>query len=391
MGVLKVIIADPDPQFAEEVNAELQAAKDVKITATTQKWTDLPALIQRTQPAVVIFGPGWGNERVVSVWQSLKKDYSLEAIYLTAQLNSALQEKASLFSGLLTIPVDAKELLKLIRLAGQEKRGVKKQAEVVDLQTAEGQAGKVVTIFSPKGGVGKTVLATNLAISLSDKAKKSVALIDVDLQFGDISVMLKLKPAYTLLDLANSPSLDEEKLSSVFTNYQNLVQVLAAPFQPEQADLISPELLAACLSLLKKRFSYIIVDTPPSLNDHVLSIIDQTDLLLLVATLDLPCLKNVRLCLKTLQLLEFPRERIKLVLNRVERGLGIDQLDVEKVFQEKVLAEIANDPAVTLAVNQGRPVVLEAPKTVASQQILGLSKKVISFSSQIQEVANVPA
>jgi len=381
---IALIIADPDPQFAQEVTVELQVANDMEIAAVVGDWQKLPKVCERIQPACVIFGPGWGNERVLTAWLHLKQNYNLTAVYLTTTINAELKTQAKEFVSLLTVPVEPQELIKQIRLAAKERQLRKGQKQAAANKGDAGTgAGLVVTVFSPKGGVGKTVLATNLAISLAAKTKQQISLVDVDLQFGDISVMLKLKPHFTIADLTSSGKLDKEKLFSVLTSYQDLVQVLPAPLNPEQADLITPELLAASVQLLKASSAYVFIDTPPSFNDHVLTILDQTDLLLLVGTLDLPCLKNVKLCLKTLELLSFPRERLKLVLNRVESGLGIDQLDVQKVFQEKVLAEIANDPAVTLAVNQGKPVVLAAPKTTASQQILNLSQKISDWGQTL--------
>lgn len=384
MEKIALIIADPDPKFAQEVTAELQVAKDIEIVAVVGDWQKLPKACETAQPVTIIFGPGWGNERVLTAWLHLKQNYSLNAIYLTTTINAELESKAKEFIGLLTVPVEPQELIKQIRLAAKERQRLKGQKQALTSKGDAGTAaGRVVTIFSPKGGVGKTVLATNLAISFATKTKQQISLVDGDLQFGDISVMLKLKPAYTIADLTNSSKLDKEKLFSVLTNYQDLVDVLAAPLQPQQADLIAPELLAASVQLLKASSAYVFIDTPPSFDDHVLTILDHTDLLLLVATLDLPCLKNVKLCLKTLHLLGFPKEQLKLVLNRVESGLGIDQLDVQKVFQEKVLAEVANDPAVTLAVNQGKPVVLAAPKTIASQQILNLGEALKQHLSEV--------
>lgn len=382
MGAVKVIIGDPDTQFTQEVSAEFKGVKDIEIVASTTDWKKLPDLTRQYSPACVIFGPGWGNERVLTVWLNLKQDHNVQAIYLTTDLNPQLKNKANEFKSVLAVPVDPQELIKLVRLVGKERSQKSQEESQFNSSLAEktNYKGKVITIFSPKGGVGKTVLATNLAVSLAMQTKQQIGLIDVDLQFGDISVMLKLKPAYTIADLANSSNIDKEKLFSVLVNYQDLVRVLAAPLQPEQADLITPDLLAASVGLLKSSFPYVIVDTQPTFNDQVLTIIDHTDLLLLVATLDLPCLKNIKLCLNTLKLLGFPAERIKIVLNRVESGLGIDQLDVQKVFQQEILAEIANDTAVTLAVNQGRPVVLAMPKATASQQIMrDVVKKLKSF------------
>jgi len=156
--------------------------------------------------------------------------------------------------------------------------------------------------------------------------------------------------------------------------------------------LITPEVVQPIFVWLRQAADYVIIDTPPCFNDNVLAVLDETDELYLVATLDLPSLKNIKVCLQTLKLLGFPKEKMRLVLNRVDRNLGLSPAEVEAVFQEKISVQIPNDPAVPQAVNKGVPVVIDAPKAPAAAAILRLSDEIAVTGKQRKKVTiGVPA
>lgn len=367
MGV-KLAIADPDPVFAAEILSEFKLINEIEVVWSKNNWDDIDSHISAQEPEVILFGPGWSRSRVLSGFKKALTDHPrLQAILVTADYTTELRRQAAEigFAGVFAIPIDSSELLLSVRrvAANRKCRGEEEQ----------NQRGRFITVFSTKGGVGKTVVATNLAVALANEAGARTVVVDLDLQFGDVGVMLKLLPKHTLHDLVGLESIDVDQIRSLLTPFNEKVSAFVAPLQPELADLMTPQIIKPAYSRLREAADYIIIDTPPCFDDNVLGVLDETDELFLVATLDLPSLKNIKLCLKTLRLLGFPEEKTSLILNRVDPGLGLSPTEVEAVFQEKVLVQVPNDSAVQRAVNRGAPVVLDAPKAPASKALLALT------------------
>jgi pilus assembly protein CpaE len=219
--------------------------------------------------------------------------------------------------------------------------------------------GRLVTVFSPKGGTGKSVTATNLAAYLSEVRAQRTLLLDLDVQFGDVAIMLGLEPVHTLYDVVTAPGeLDAEKLAAFTLRDPSGLDVLAAPHRPQEADLVSEEKVSRLLEVALELYDVVVVDTSPYFHGPMLSALDQTDRLLLISGPDIPALKNVRLVLETLSLLSFPTERIRIVLNMVGTRGGITSAEIEAALSLPVHFELPYDPAIPLAVNRGTPGVL---------------------------------
>jgi pilus assembly protein CpaE len=226
-------------------------------------------------------------------------------------------------------------------------------------QGGHGRHGKIVTVFAPKGGTGKTSIATNLAASLAKHSGKRTLLLDLDLQFGDAAIMLGLEPEKTIYDLVVAPGeLDSEKLAGYITRHQCGLDILPAPLRPEDAELVTEAKLGRLLEVARDSYDVIVVDTSPFFHGPMLATLDRTDELLMLCGLDVPTLKNVRLSLQTLDLLSFPTTRIRFVLNRANSKVGMSKKEVEGALDMKVAFEIPSDRAVPVSVNRGNPAVL---------------------------------
>jgi pilus assembly protein CpaE len=213
-----------------------------------------------------------------------------------------------------------------------------------------------VTVFSPKGGTGKTVTATNLAASFAKYEQKRTLLLDLDLQFGDAAIMLGLEPEKTIYDLVVAPGeLDSEKLAGYITKHTSGLDILPAPLRPEDAELVTETKLARLLEVARESYDVIVVDTSPFFHGPMLATLDRTDELLMLCGLDVPTLKNVRLSMQTLELLSFPRSRIRFVLNRANSKVGMKKSEVEGALDVKIGFEVPSDRAVPLGVNRGAP------------------------------------
>ena len=245
-------------------------------------------------------------------------------------------------------------------------------------QGAGGRRGRIVTVFSPKGGTGKTVIATNTAASVAKNEGKKALLLDLDLQFGDAAIMLGIEPEKTIYDLVVAPGeLDTEKLNGYVTRHASNLDVLPAPLRPEDAELVTEAKLAQLLEVARESYDVIVVDTSPFFHGPMLATLDRTDELMLVCSLDVPTLKNVRLALQTLELLSFPPERVRLVLNRANSKVGMKPSEVESALEVKVRFEVPSDRAVPIAVNRGNPVVLAEPRSDFSRAAREIAKAVV--------------
>ena len=246
---------------------------------------------------------------------------------------------------------------------------------------AKGRDGTIVTVFSPKGGTGKTVIATNLAVALAKHEGKKTLLLDLDLQFGDAAIMLGVEPEKTIFDLVVAPGeLDSEKLLGYTTRHPSGLDMLPAPLRPEDAELVTEAKVARLLEVARVSYDVIVVDTSPFFHGPMLSTLDRTGVLLLLCGLDVPTLKNVKLALQTLELLSFPRGRIQVVLNRANTKVGMKANEVEQALGMKLRHKVPSDRAVPLSVNQGNPVVLTDQKGDFGRSIEALGKAMLPSS-----------
>ena len=242
--------------------------------------------------------------------------------------------------------------------------------------------GTVVTVFASKGGVGKTTLATNLAVAAAARGGRRVCLVDLDLAFGDVALTMQLTPARTLADAVGLSRLDETAVRSLVTSYGRGLDVLAAPVDPGASERIPVPLVADLLQLLKGMYDVVVVDSPPAFSEHTLAAFDNTDTFVLVATLDIASVKNLKLAMETLDLLAYPRERRHVVLNRSDADVGLTATDVEKAVGAPIRLQVPSSRAVPLSVNRGIPLVVDAPGHPASTAIVGFMDRLVGPGPQ---------
>jgi pilus assembly protein CpaE len=253
---------------------------------------------------------------------------------------------------------------------------------------ADGEKGKVATVFSPKGGSGKTVLATNLATATARSGVETL-LIDLDLQFGDSALTLAVSPRATIADLAASAGdIDLDKLKAfVSTDSRTGLALLPAPKRPEEADLVNATQLAAILDVARSGFGAVVIDTGPLFDAAMLAALDHSEQLLLVANPEVTSLKNVRIGLETIDRLGFPRERVALVANRIGAAGAVAADDIEQALDTKIAFELPDDPAVPAAVNRAMPVVIADEGSDFAQAVARLGATVFAGSRSAGEDA----
>lgn len=329
-------------------------------------------------PVVVILGPSCVDPTdlaVVERWSRTNPEVG--CILVTSELTTTLLHTA-LRAGVKDVipaPIDQMQLVDTVSrvaegLSVRPRPAVGGIPEGDFLEPLEGDPGQVISVFSTKGGSGKSVTATNVACALAQMSNRPVALIDGHLQFGDVSVMLKLQPQHTIVDAVSQiDKLDPSMLQQLMTVHQPTgMMVLPAPLEPTFADQISGEQMVRLIEMIKTFVGHVIVDLPAIFNDVVISMLEASDDVLLVAGLDIPNIKNVKIGLSTLSLLNIPKEHLHLVLNRADSRVKLDVGEVEKTLQLHAIAHIPSDVVVPISVNKGSPVVLSASKSGVARE-----------------------
>jgi pilus assembly protein CpaE len=272
----------------------------------------------------------------------------------------------------LTRPVDNRELGEAVRrLAGQARRtvGVRKKT------------GKIVTVFSAKGGVGVTSVATNLGVSMAKSHKKNAVVVDLNFQMGDVGLMLDLHPEYTLADAFGTAALDESRLKGLLSNHESGLHLLSTPEDPIETEKITPGGLLEVFGLLRGMFDVVVVDAGHVFDGRVLEVLNLADVILVVSVLDVPTVRNVRRCLNLFHQLGYSPEKVRLVVNRHERKTKVRTQDLEETAQTKVFWEIPNDyKTVIAAIDAGVPAVIQAPRSKLSQSIEELAGQLLKIS-----------
>jgi len=325
-------------------------------------------------PVVIVLGPSFaGSPELAAVEQLLAARRDVGAIMVTNELSTEMLQRA-LRSGVkdvLQAPIEPAQLAEAVARVASGLVMAAPVPAVPALGDASGELGRVITVFSTKGGAGKSVVATNLGVTLARRSDRPVVLVDADLQFGDIAVMLKLSPQHTVVDAVSSlDRLDLPLLQSLLIEHAGSgLLVLPAPLEPAFADQIGAPEMVRIVEMLRSFCAFVIIDTPAYFNDVVLGLIEISDDVLLVAGMDIPNIKNVKIGLQTLRLLNTPMEKLRLVLNRANSKVKLDVGEVERTLGIQAQSLIPSDVVVPQAVNKGEPVVLSAPRSGVTQSI----------------------
>jgi pilus assembly protein CpaE len=259
-------------------------------------------------------------------------------------------------------------------------------------QPANGrEPGRVVTLFSPKGGVGRTTLSVNLAVAMAGETGRSVALVDGSLQFGDVGVLLNLNPKNKSLvdalgDIGNG---DVELIDSMLVSHSTGIRVLLAPPSPEMAELVSVDHIRKIVGRLRETHDLVVVDSWPFFQDITLALLDMSDLILGVLTLEITNIKNIRLFLEVAEQLGYTGEKLRLVLNRADSAYGIRVVDVENSIGRKVDHTVVSDGrTVVYALNRGVPFVWSNKQAQVSQDVLAIARAIAGSASADPAVAS---
>lgn len=274
---------------------------------------------------------------------------------------------------LIEVPVTRETLLGAISAAADVSRSKRTALkDIAERAAKQDQIAKRIVVFSTKGGTGKTFVATNLAAGLVSAGNR-VALVDLDLQFGDVAVALGLVPERTLYDLVQTyADFDLTLLQDFMLKHSSGLHVLPAPLYPDQADKITVKDVGAILQVVQKGYDFVIVDTPPFFEDRILHVLDWADQILLIASMDLPSVKNIKTTFSTHGLMTYPPEKLRVIMNRADSKVGLDLDAVREHLGRPVDTTISSSIEVPRALNAGELVLLTKPRAKVAQELYGL-------------------
>ena len=377
-------VVDPSPaaraDLIEQLGGEASSFESV---------AELTARLTGAAPVVALLGPSCADPVSFAGVAELVARYPMVGcILVTDQVTTALLQEAlragvrdvvAVHAGPATLAEAVQRVSQAVEHAVPVAPATGAGAPSTDTPVPDGASehtrGSVITVFSPKGGTGTTVLATSLAVALAERSSRPVCIVDADLQFGDVAVTLKLAPHHTVVDaVASIDRLDAAMLDSMLVTHERSgLRVLPAPLEPAYADQVGARDLVRIIGILREMCEYVVVDTPSHLDDVVLSVLDESDSIELVAGLDIPSVKNLKVTLQTLRLLDLPEERLHLVLNRADSKVKLDVSEVERALQFEAHAMIPSDVVVPQSVNRGEPVVTHAPRSAVAKAISALA------------------
>jgi pilus assembly protein CpaE len=391
-----VVVVEPDPYLAVSVEALLGGVHPPPELLAV---ADLDELEDWCPPTgVVVAGPSCATKHAIEQLASFRDRHPAVRIVLAfdRRPGASMREVVATGADALVDSTDAEELrtaiLRSIDLADALAAALDEANE-----NAEAPLGQVLTVCSATGGCGKTFYATNLAVAIARITGRKVALLDLDLQFGEVMTALRLRPQHTMTDVAAIE--DEGELGTylpeMLTAHESGVWVLPAPLDPAEADRVGPDDIGRVIAALQSQFDYVVVDNPTGLGEGTLAALDRSTHLFILAALDLSSVRNLRLFLQTLDRLRIPQDDLSLILNKDQTGVGIDAQDIERLFPRGFRSKIPYSRQVPRSMNSGAPLFSsEAHSAVCSAIVDGLvdllPQESQSVARELTAVEHVP-
>ncbi len=377
--MIRVLIADVLPDARDQVEVLLKGEEGIEVVGVANDGQTAISLAREIKPHIVLLdsqlaGAGFRTAELLG-----EHVPSAGVIVMSRQPDMTMMRRAMQAGArdFLPKPLRREDLVASVRSVHeleQQQHAGRPGGSKSD--AAEPRRGKIICVFSPKGGVGRTTVAVNLAIALRNMTGRRVALADCNLPFGDVGIAMNLVAKKTMADLLPSMAdMSPELLDSVLSVHESGVRVLLAPTRPELAELFHPDHIKHILEGLRAEHDYVIVDTWTSFHEVILAVFDLSSEIVLLTTLDMPAVKNIRMFLEVCEALKYPKDQVLLVLNRSDSTGGLKVEDIEESIQHKVAANIISaGPLVTSAINRGVPFMMSDPDAAISRDITNVAR-----------------
>ncbi|HEU4850293.1 MAG TPA: response regulator [Terrimesophilobacter sp.] len=399
--MIKVLVVDDIAETRDHLAKLLSFEREIDVAGMAASGEEAVRMAMELRPDIILMDINMPGLDGIAASELITQRVPSSPIIMMSVHGETDDLKRAMLAGareFLVKPFSSDELSTSIRRVHEKELARQAQLQTVLASSAGGEGGaqsnvedhQLIAVFSPKGGAGRTTIAANLAIALMKETEGRVCLVDANLQFGDIGVLLNLNPKNrSMLDAVEGGEPDPDIIESVVINHSTGVRVLLAPPAPEGADLVTPPFLRKMLDHLKATHDYVVVDLPSGLNDHSLGVMDAADQIVVVAALEITTIKNVRLFLEVADQLEYDRSKIRLVINRADTAQGIRIGDVEASIRRPIDGTVVSDGRLAvLAVNRGVPFVVSNPEGALSRDLLKLARTLAGEGPSASEKQN---
>jgi pilus assembly protein CpaE len=387
--MIKVLIVDDIPETRDHLSRLLGLEREIDVAGTAASGEEAIRVAMDMRPDVIVMDINMPGMDGIAAAEIISQRLPHSPIIMMSVHGEAEHLKRSMLAGareFLVKPFSGDEFATSIKrvvereMARREQMQLETGATAAPTVASDGNTDdhQVIAVFSPKGGSGKTTLAVNMALALKGETNQRVALVDANLQFGDVGVLLNLNPKNrSVVEAVEGGEPDRDIVESVMVDHSTGIRVLLAPPSPEGADLVTAAYLKKMIGFLRETHDWVVVDLPSGLNDHTLGVLDAADQILVVAALEITTIKNVRLFLEVADQLDYERSKLRLVINRSDASQGIRISDVEASIRRSIDGTIVSDGRLAvLAVNRGVPFVVSHPESPLSRDVIQLARTI---------------
>jgi pilus assembly protein CpaE len=397
---IRLLIVDDIPETAQNVQKLLYFERDIQVVGVAGSAREAIAKAAKLQPDIILMDINMPDMDGLKATEQILRQVPTRVVIMSVQgepeyLNRAMIAGAR---GYLIKPFSSEDLINTLRTAAQvqislpgppAQRGVGR--DPVGPMYGDGvrrtALRRLIAVYSPKGGVGRSVIACNLAVALKRITDGRVVLVDCDLQSGDAHVLLNMNTPSTIDDLREAGGLDAEIISGTVAMHDSGVELLRAPIALESAELFTADAMKAILVELREHFDYLVIDTDDTFSDSTLTVLDMADQILLVTTLEVTTINKVTRFFEVVDRLGYPETKVKLVCNRVDPYFGIKPSQVEAQVRHRFISQVPEDNRlVVTSVNRGIPFVLSDKRASISRSILALAQRLVEQANKPEEM-----
>jgi len=381
-----VIVVAADAAFEQRVRAVLAQQNGDGV----RRWdrplasaADVKALADQS-PAAVILGPKLGKDNAFNLAAYLDRNYpDISVLVMAVPSPDTWQRALTAGARALISPVGSDEELRVGLNRALKPTHRRAEAPVGAAAATKPARAQVITVISPKGGSGKTIVSTNLAVGLAARSPGTVVLLDLDLQFGDVAYALGITPQQTISDAVSAlEDLDATTLKVFLTRHRSGLYVLCAPDEPAAGDTISASAVTTVIGLIASKFTHVVIDTPAGLCEHTLAALDLSTDVILISEMDVPSVRDLRKALDALDMLGMRSATRHFVLNRADSRVGLTKSGIAAAAGRAIDLELPSSRHVPLSLNEGHPLLLDNPRSPVARRLAELVERIVKASGE---------
>lgn len=389
-GKIRVAIVDDVQESRDNVERLLRFEPDIEIVGSASRGTDGVELAISRNPHVILMDVNMPDMDGIQATTAIMAQKPNIGVIMMSVLNEPDTLRRAMLAGareFLVKPFSLDELLTSVHsvyalVSRLPQMQVAQSVQAAMPSTVEKQVGKatIISVVGCKGGVGRSTVACNFAVKLRELSGKRVALVDADLSFGDVGVMMNTGEAKTIVDVVPfRMNIDADAMETVLAEHSSGAMLLLAPTSPQDAEVVTPETMRLILDVLSEMFDYVVVDTRPGFDDLNLVVYDISDLMMLLVSMDMTAIKDARQFLEISELLGYSGERIRVVLNRYNTYSGIPAEEIGESLRRPIWAQIPDEPGQVLrSINEGVPVVLSTADGKVAQELRRMTESFLA-------------